>query len=322
MSRRQHNGTTGWALISLALPYQMQPQSSRPAKFKFEPHEASVINCRAPKPVCLCSTLVLVSPDLSDLFRLSTVSYAFLTPPSIRYFLTTPLQFVPPSLFVPRPVSRTLPPTPFPAFRLLHSHADLSPPLDRCSPKQIVCRGHPQPRLHLNPQQEKYPSGRQSEQASASLLAFPSAFLEADKERSSGCPWTKGVKPYPDPPAERPRSTYIQQHLLDLTESRVQSVAAVCIIRDWEFADLTWPHRVRHHTTPPEPHLIRCPYLGKRSPRALRPLRKLHPIKIKLRSLPAALSKNRSLLLIIRSYPRRPSLYYHGCVALSSTQPL
>jgi hypothetical protein len=99
-----------------------------------------------------------------------------------------------------------------------------------------------------------------------------SAFLEADKEGSSGCPLPEGVKPYLTPAAE---TTFKHRHtaLHELTESRVQSVAAVCIIRDWEFADLTWPHRVRHHTIPQEQHPIRCPYLGKRSPLALRPLR-------------------------------------------------
>jgi hypothetical protein len=135
-----------------------------------------------------------------------------------------------------------------------------------------------------------------------------SAFLEADKEGSSGCPLPAGVKPYLIPPPPLPaEATSKHRHtaLHELTESRVQSVVAVCVIRDWEFADLTWPYRVRHHTIPQEQHPIRCPYLENQSPRALRPLRKLHPIKIKLRSSPAALSKDRSLLPISRPYPGR-----------------
>lgn len=86
---------------------------------RLDPHKASSILSTLPRTTL---TLCQLGPrKLATFLRFALHSalltnvhllYAFLTPPSIRYSHTTPLQFVPPSLFVPRPVSRTLPPTP------------------------------------------------------------------------------------------------------------------------------------------------------------------------------------------------------------------
>jgi hypothetical protein len=117
-----------------------------------------------------------------------------------------------------------------PALRLLHSHTDLEPPLDRCRPRHLqkqLCAGAIDNRVctSIHSRKSILQSGSESKHRLRFLPSLRLFSRQADRQGTL----FRLSNPIQNPPPAVTTSKHLHTAaLLDLTESRVQSVAAAC----------------------------------------------------------------------------------------------